>query len=313
MTKSYALAAAAVLTSFAMAGSAWACSGCGCTLNTDELQAAPISGWLVDERVDYINQSRLQIGGKTAPTQDPGSVEVQKNTTTIFYTTSIDYQAQGPWGVNLAVPMQYRTHTTFNNGDWEPSKSAWNQISDLRLVGRYTGLVDDRSFGLELGAKMPTGSTTELFKSGTTDQIVDRGLQPGTGTWDALVGAFKSGKVSNDLDWFGAVRWQKPLNAHNDFAEGQKLTGSLGLRYHVSERVVPQLQVNIQNRWRDKGSNADIPNSGGEVVNLSPGLFYNVQPQTSLYGFVQLPVYQRAGGLELVPEYTASVGVRHHF
>jgi len=49
------------------------------------------------------------------------------------------------------------------------------------------------------------------------------------------------------------------------------------------------------------------------VVYASPGLFVNVAENTALYGFVQIPVYQRVGGLELVPDYSASIGIKHKF
>ena len=316
MNKFYSAAfvAAAALT-FSTQG--WACTGCGCSLNTDDTIQGTSEGWHVDERFDYIKQAKLQIGGNAAPAQDPTVVEVQKSTMTIFYTTTIDYQAEGPWGVNLAIPFQYRQHTTYNDGaDWTPSKSQWNELSDVRLVGRYTGFLDDRSFGLQLGMKLPTGQTNQVFYSGDSSQVgvqVDRGLQPGTGTWDGLVGAFKNGHLTENVHWFSTVLWQKPLAQDQGFAEGQKVTGTLGLRYAVSQIFVPQLQVNVQNRWRDEGINADIPNSGGQLVNLSPGLFINVREDTSIYGFVQIPVYQRVGGLELVPDYTASLGVKHRF
>ncbi len=293
---------------------AFACSACGCNLDTDENDAGP--GWSVDERVDYVNQNRMMIGGNTAPQQNPASVEVQNNTTTLFYTTTIDYQSDSAWGVNLAVPAQYRTHSTNNDGaDWTQSKSQWNALGDLRLLGRY-----DLTQGLPVtvnllaGMKLPTGGTGHNFDSGpTAGSLVDRGLQPGSGTWDALLGFNQNGKITDDLGWFAQQLWQKPLEQHNGFSEGQKLNGSVGVRYTLTETFTPQFQINAQNRWRDRGRNADIPNSGGEVIYASPGLFVNVAEGTALYGFVQLPVYQRVGGLELVPDYSASVGIHHKF
>jgi len=307
-------ALSAVALGLGVSGQALACSGCGCTLNTEDATLGPSPGWHVDERVDFINQNRLTIGGRAAPTQDPSAVEVQKYTVTLFYTTTIDYQADGPWGVNVAVPVQWRIHSTANDGaDWSQSKSGWNDLSDIRVLGRYTGLTDGGDFGLQAGFKLPTGKTNEYFGVGTTDQIVDRGLQPGTGTWDVLLGFFKNGHLTDDVHWFASGMWQRPLAQYQQFAEGQKITGSLGVRYTVSDTIIPQLQINAQNRWRDQGLQADIPNSGGEVVYLSPGIFVNVIDNTSLYGFVQVPIYQRAGGLELVADYTASFGVKHKF
>ncbi|HVI50150.1 MAG TPA: hypothetical protein VM661_02965 [Candidatus Sulfotelmatobacter sp.] len=295
--------------------SAMACSACGCNLDTDEQSVSNTanSGWSVDERIDYVNQNHMMLGGHTAPRQDPTQTEVQNNTTTTFYTTTLDYQSEDAWGVNLAIPAQYRTHSTSNDGtDWNFSKSSWNALGDIRVQGRYD-ISGDRSWNLVTGLKLPTGDTKEYFKSGTTDQIVDRGLQPGTGTYDLLLGMSQNGKFTDKLSWFALEMWQRPLNEHDGFAEGQKLNASVGVRYAVDETFTPQFQINAQNRWRDRGENADIPNSGGEVVYASPGLFVNLGESTAVYGFIQLPVYQRVGGLELVPDYSASIGIKHHF
>ena len=296
MKNIYLIAIAAVMI-MGLSGPAMACTGCGCSLNTDDTVQGTASGWHVDERFDYINQSTLQLGGQNpAPSQSPVGMEVQKSTLTVFYTTTFDYAAEKPWGINIAIPFQYRMHTTYNDqSDYTPSKSRWDELSDIRVVGRYTGILQDRSLGVSLGMKLPTGSTRQVFYSGDNNtnqagQQVDRGLQPGTGTWDVLLGGFKNGSFNKRFHWFTTAIWQKPLAQNNGFAEGQKVTETLGVRYDYNKLFTPQLQINVQSRWRDEGVNADIPNSGGQLVNLSPGLFVNLIEDTNLYVFVQIPV-----------------------
>ncbi|MBF0562986.1 MAG: hypothetical protein HQL37_13425 [Alphaproteobacteria bacterium] len=291
-----------------------ACSACGCNLDTDEA-GSPV-GWSVDERVDYVNQNALWLGGGTAPPQKPTVVEVQRNTTTIYYTTTIDYQSDKPWGVNVAVPAQYRTHSTENDTvDAIASKSSWNALGDMRALGRYAlPLGQEVVVNLLLGVKLPTGQTNRGFSGGpTAGNAVDRGLQPGSGTWDTLLGLNQSGKFTDKLGWFSQQLWQRPIARYQGFSEGQKINGSVGVRYTMNDTFTPQLQLNGQYRFRDKGVNADIPNSGGNVVYASPGLFVNVRADTTVYGFVQIPVYQRVGGLELVPDYSASFGIKYKF
>jgi len=313
--KKYLLASAAAV-ALSMPYAALACSSCGCNLDTDEGGGGP--GWSVDERFDYVNQNRLWQGsGKAAASLADPTVgdqhEVQRNTTTLWYTTTLDYHSEDAWGVNLAVPFQDRTHSTYNTQDWTPSKSEWNKLSDIRILGRYA-LTDDKNFNILAGLKLPTGSTMQNFHSGTSVGVqVDRGLQPGSGTWDSLLGLNQKGNITDDLGWFAQELWQKPLQQNNGFAEGQKVSVSVGLRYTVNETFMPQFQFNGQNRWRDRGYNADIANSGGEVIYATPGLFVNVLEDTSVYGFIQIPVYQRVGGLELVPDYSASIGFKHTF
>ena len=308
------IAASLAVPTFFVPKMAQACSGCGCTLDVDDLSSdATASGLQIDERVDYINQSGLFLGGRTAPPQDPSQVEVQKKTITVFYTTTIDYGSLDGWGINVAVPFQYRDHTTLNNGDYEQSTSLWNGISDVRIIGRYNGFTESRDYGVLFGIKLPTGSTTEKFRGATVGQVVDRGLQPGTGSYDLLLGLAQSGEIGGKLGWFAQELWQKPLDGHNQFRQGQTLNATIGVRYAISEMFSPQLQFNGQNRWRDTGLMSDRINSGGETIYASPGLIVHLTDTVSTYGFVQIPIYQRVGGLELVPDYTASVGVKLKF
>ena len=332
MKKLLLLAAMAAMA--AAPSAAFACSACGCNLDTDEPMADTSSpdksktdlwkGLSVDERVDYVNQDTLwnSMGKATAAMTNPtvgDQHEVQTNTTTVWYTTTFDYKSSGAWGANVAIPFQYRTHGTYNTGDWSESKSEWNQLSDIRAIGRYA-LTDDKTFNILAGIKLPTGSTWQRFDTGNAAGTqVDRGLQPGTGTWDVLLGLNQGGSLpawtswSSRLSWFAQEMWQKPLEQNNGFAEGEKFNTSVGLRYTINETFTPQFQLNDQVRRRDRGQNADILNSGGQTLNATPGLFVNLSPSTTVYGFVQIPIYQQVGGLELVPDYSASLGIKYRF
>ena len=76
---------------------------------------------------------------------------------------------------------------------------------------------------------------------------------------------------------------------------------------------MPELQLNYVHSGSDRGDNADEHNSGGDLMYLSPGATLAVNKQTHVYGYVQLPVYQRVGGLQLAPTWSVSAGVRYAF
>ena len=56
-----------------------------------------------------------------------------------------------------------------------------------------------------------------------------------------------------------------------------------------------------------------MPNSGATLVYLSPGATLTLTDQLKVYGFVQLPVYQRVTGLQLEPRYSVSMGLHYDF
>ncbi len=75
--------------------------------------------------------------------------------------------------------------------------------------------------------------------------------------------------------------------------------------------VRPQVQLNVRTEGRESGANADVENSGATLVYLSPGVNVNLGHSASLYGYVQVPIYQHVNGLQIEPRWSASIGV--HF
>ncbi|HEX4779571.1 MAG TPA: hypothetical protein VH301_02385 [Usitatibacter sp.] len=301
----------------AAAPAALACSSCGCTLSSDWLvQGGQYSGFHADFRFDYFTQDDLRSGTGRV---DRGSIdlpadqEVQQETINRNYNLFLDYAAPGSdWGFSAQIPWFDRYHTTIAEGDTEISTSHTKSIGDVRMLARYRGLSDDKSIGVQFGLKLPTGSIHNNFISGPQEgEPLDRGLQPGTGTTDLLVGAYTFGAVSRDWDWFGEAVLQQPLDSREDFKPGTGLNLTVGARYMSFENVRPQLQVNVRTEGRESGANADVANSGATLVYLSPGVNVNLGKSASLYGYVQVPIYQHVNGLQIEPRWSASIGV--HF
>ena len=54
------------------------------------------------------------------------------------------------------------------------------------------------------------------------------------------------------------------------------------------------------------------PNSGGEQVNVAPGLSAKLGSRVTGFGFAELPLYNRVNGYQLVPEAKFSAGLLFH-
>lgn len=296
------------------APAAHACSSCGCTLSSNwgSQGAGMDNGWMLDFRYDYFNQDDLRSGTHSVDRGSlaiPNDAEIQQETINRNYTFNADY-SNGVWGVNLQVPWYDRYHTTIAEGDTAVSTSHSRDFGDARILARYMGLADDRSIGLQAGLKLPTGPFHDTFEAGPqAGEQIDRGLQPGTGTTDLLVGAFNFGALSRDWDYFAEALLQIPLNTREEFKPGAGINVNAGFRYMSLDNVVPQIQLNVRSEKRESGAQADVENSGATLVYLSPGITWHVTHDFHAYAFFQVPVYQRVNGLQLEPRYTVSVGV----
>ena len=296
---------------------ALACSSCGCTLSTDWASQgyAAGQGFRIDFRYDYFNQNQLRTGtGKV----DKGSIdlpadrELQQETVNRNYTLALDYSPNADWGVNLQIPYFNRYHTTIVEGDTYISTSQTRSIGDVRVLGRYQGFSGDHSTGVQFGLKFATGGFHSNFIRGPqADTPLDRGLQPGTGTTDLLFGIYKFGAINRDWDYFAQALLQQPLNSREDFRPGTGLNANLGARYVANQTFTPHIQLNIRAEKRESGENADIENSGATLIYLSPGLTVKVSKGLTLYGYFQIPVYQRVNGYQIEPRYSVSFGLRY--
>lgn len=312
----------------------FACASCGCALSSDweNLSFSSSSGFKLDVRYDYLNQNQLRSGTKkissTAASQivnNDNAQEVEKYTKNNYLTLGLDYSLNPDWGVNVQLPYIMRSHSTLgtasdgtapgNGGGQYDSKTS--NIGDIKVVGRYQGFTPQHNFGILFGVKLPTGSHNEFGAS--TDPTasgpvaIDRGLQPGTGTTDLILGGYYADTLNKNWDYFAQGMFQAAINSKDQYKPGKGVNLNLGLRYMEFSSFTPQIQINARHVDHDTGANADTVSTGGTLVYLSPGIVVPINERTSVYGFVQLPIYQNVNGVQLAPRYTASLGARYAF
>jgi hypothetical protein len=330
-----------------------ACASCGCSLNTDigTQGMGMTEGWTLDLRYDTLNQNKLRYGTKgisqaqaaaTTNAKTGAPAEVENYTQNNYITASLDYNDGESWGVTASLPYIMRNHNTygsFDDGVFSSSggDSAYASktagIGDMKIIGRYFGFSEQKDWGLQYGVKLPTGArnqTGALYgpsASGLT--AVDPGLQLGTGSTDLIAGIYKFGYINNSDDWgyFAQAQYQAAVMVQSvpsslvpysstsggTYRPGNAANLNLGINYQAFEKWVPTLQLNVINKTPDSGTAADTWATGGTLAYLTPGLLYRLTDKTQVYANVQLPVYQNVNGIQLVPSYIASMGVRVHF
>lgn len=312
---------------------AQACAACGDTLSKDwgTQGVSTHPGFTADLSYSYVNQNQQRYGSGTASSafisnfqQANGGQEVEDYTVTRTTTASLNYSSD-TWGVNTQLPYVQRTHGTFGTTDLTGTSyasSSDNSIGDVRVIGRYSGFSADKTAGVIAGIKLPTGSTNANFSDGVTP--LDRSLQIGTGSTDLILGGFFTGTI-DEYGWFAQGTVQHAVATKTiggqDYTPGDTYSLNTGIRYaKFGAKFTPMLQLNFINRRPDSGTAATPPDAltggpatGGTLVYLAPGASFRVGGGTSVYGFIQLPIYQNVNSLQLSPRYTLTLGVKHSF
>ncbi len=300
--------------------SALACATCGCTLSTDAATGfSTQTGWRLGLQYDYIDQDQLRHNTGSASSVPLGN-ELENETTNHYITASANYAFNSRWNVSLLLPYVVRDHTTY--GEYDPATPAEltgshsSSLGDMKLIGSYQGFLPTHNLGVQVGVKLPTGRSGDAvhFNAGPdAGEPLDASLQPGTGSTDLILGAYYYQALSQDFDGFANILLQTAVNSRFGYRPGNQINLSTGLRYMALDAWAPQVQLNVSHRSRDQGVNADVENSEGSFVYLSPGVSHAVTTHTQLYGFVQVPLYRDLDGWQLAPRWTATVGLAYAF
>jgi len=276
-------------------------------------------GTRLDLRFEYIDQDQPLHGKDKVSVGQVPRHHNEVRTINRNLIGSLDHSFGSNWGVNVTVPVVDRSHEHIHIHMGQPIQETWDftGLGDVRVLGRYQFAPRQQGdthsvWGLNFGLKLPTGSIDE--RNGQ-NQLAERSLQPGSGSTDALLGAYYSRNLPlSSLSWFAQAGYQDAIKEKEDYKPGDRSTFDVGLRYEGGARLATMLQLNYLHRGKDSGSGADQPDdTGGDFLYLSPGASWNFTKALQLYGFVQLPIYQKVNGVQLVADYALVVGLSTRF
>ena len=320
---------ALLLSAAGVTTNAFACATCGCSLSTDAAMGYSTEpGWRLSLQYDFIDQNHLHIGrhATSAPAvaainDAGGDQEVERATTNRTTTLGIGYAPSADWNLHLLVPFVDRSHSTYGSATNpitadQQSGSTIRGLGDIRFIVSYQGFLEDKSVGVQLGIEAPTGryggpgadgsgvvgrrpiafGSGPISRNPSPDNLVDTSLQPGTGSTDVVVGAYAHRFVTDNVNAFVNGQFQAAVahrldRAGEDFRPGNTTTIGFGARYEARPDIVPQLQINVFRKGRDRGALADYPNSAGTVVYAAPGVTVAIAENVQAFGFAQLPLY----------------------
>lgn len=289
------------------------CGGAFCSLNTD----AGVQGtWdkpgiRLDIRAESIDLDQLRHGSDKAKPAGVIGEHDEVRTLNRNFLASLDWNINQDWGLTLRVPVVDRAHQHIFNDVSGPQVEKWDfsGVGDIQTLARYNFYRDETSnAGIRFGLKLPTGSISRR----NSEEVAERTLQPGSGSMDSLLGAYYNKRIDH-LNWFVQGMWQQTVHERDDFRPGRKLSLDTGFSYSATPDLNLMLQLNLQDKSRDSGSNAEPQDSGGYSVNLSPGFSYRIASATQVYGFVQKPIYQYVNGAQLTADFSVALGLSIQF
>lgn len=308
---------ASVLTLLALAPPTQAsCGSAFCTLMTDRYAQGigePHLGWSSDVRLEAVTQKQLRSGTTNLDAgQVTGEEAIERSTRNLNVLTTLVYGLDRDWSLALRVPVVRRDHQhdLVDEDTGLPStREQWRftRLGDVQATARRQWQVGDgaKSYAAFGGLKLPTGSTRVTNEDGSR---AERSLQPGSGTTDLVLGIAGRQAAGPTDAWIGQASVSQALNSREDFKPGRQIEVSVGWSHAYSQSLGTVLQVNLRHRGRDSGAQAEPDNSGSTTLDLSPGVTTSVGGSSTLYAYVQVPLYQKVNGIQLVPRNSVALG-----
>jgi len=190
-------------------------------------------------------------------------------------------------------------------------------IGDLNILAKYR-LTEGEGPGFALigGIKVPTGSTHRRSDEG---ERLETEHQPGTGSWDPLLGAAAATKVG-PLRLTASALYQFSTTGAQDTRLGDRLQGGIALSHHFGgaehhhaegslnhhhgDELDEQHEgpahsswdafIELGGEWEGRQTiGGEIePESGGKWLYVAPGARFNFAPAWSAGAAIALPVWQ---------------------
>ena len=273
---------------------------------------------------DYMNQNETQHGSGLVS----GDLNPDKQVETSFFNLFFQHQFDRDWGFMTMIPVWNRSFITDNNGTPGVTDASQNVtplllsstatvLSDIRLMGEYTGLSEDMSFGIQFGLKLPTGpNDAGAYYQGSP--IMDQDTQPGTGTTDTLLGAYKVGNLGPS-SWYVQAMWQHALYSFQGYRPGDSIDAAIGDQYHgiaSATSLIPTLEIHYQFRDYDQGGgDAEFGNADSGYSNfyLTPGLQDRIDSHLLANASIYIPIYRDENGYQQVAPYLLNFGLGYQF
>jgi Putative MetA-pathway of phenol degradation len=267
------------------------------------------------------------------------------------YGVTKDFTIIGRVPVILREDIREGHHSHGPAGNTVDERGDAAGIGDVTLLGQYR-FYNNRSSQTEmavlLGIKIPTGRSNLTDSFG---ERFETEFQPGTGSWDGLLGLAytqrfgawslganvlyqlsTTGAQATDMGdrflynaavsyrLFGAGLAQAGrMNAGGPLPEPMYHGGPKGKAHHHQEPPAPRgpaldVVLELNGEWHGQQviDGAKDPNSGGNVVYLSPGLRYSLD-RWSAFASIGIPIVNQVYGIQAEPDWRLLTGVAVNF
>jgi len=269
----------------------------------------------------YIDQDHPRIGTNEAVVGQIPAPHDEVRTVNRITTARASYRPSEAWSASLSLPYVDRTHEHIHNHLGEPEYLRWNYSgigdAEAAVVRRLGASPSGGRYFVSAGVKAPTGKKNVELVDGDQPEPSAR---PGTGSWDFLAGLGAEWRVGSAFAENGGMPLRVGVNGRwngkgtEEYQVGAEVDAHVGTEVPAVRWGSFLLQSTLRITAKDDvgETDAEAANTGGTVWYVVPGMRVG-GAGTYLYGLVQIPVYRRVNGIQIVSDSNLYLGVTHTF
>lgn len=248
----------------------------------------PLGKWAIGLRTELINSDQF-ADDKLANYAEQGIEDVHSIDHLYNSSIAVAYGVTKNLTISIRIPWISRNNIREGEFDDDHAEGDAHGHGDASGLGDSVFLANYRVWeaatfdaSLQAGFKAPTGDVDESDRG----QRLETEFQPGTGSWDFLIGGSASKtigqwglhtnilysgtsegsqntEIGNALFYNAAAVFTLATDSHHEHSDG---------RVHPHLKWDVMLELNGEKRWENEINGATEINSGGDIVYLSPGV-----------------------------------------
>lgn len=161
------------------------------------------------------------------------------------------------------------------------------------------------------GVKMPIASNS-LTSNGVQ---LNADMQPGTGSWDYLGWLYFSYTLrAQNITFFTVNSFTKTtaaerFNENDQFEFGDEINSLIGITGPAFNKFSYNLKLKFRGAKSDLRNGVDLPSTGGEWLNIEPGIGYQLTDRLSMEVSGEIPLYRNVNGTQPSTTYILSASL----
>ncbi|WP_395078885.1 hypothetical protein [Gracilimonas sp.] len=279
------------------------CSCAGAPLvNSQSLGAVEKGNLVIGLTTDFNNIDQLYTGSKELKNRS------SKRET---FTTLVEANYGLSSRITLSGTFSYvqKTRTTGLQNSSNSQELETTGIGDALVMLKYSLIKPSlwKPYQLMAGGGMKIPFATNSLKANGLALNAD--MQPGTGSWDGVGWMLFSYTVrSLDLNVYTMNSYKRTTPASrfsqdDEYKFGNEFNSMLGILKPAFDSFSYSLQLKFRTAEADQRNGSKMPSTGGEWLNIVPGIGYSFTDRLSMQVSGEVPLYQNVNGTQPTTTY----------